>query len=517
MRDDGQVRDGDTLRERLSRESEASLRINESLDFDTSPADELDRLHAEFLGMVSSELRTPLTSIKGSVTTLLNRFNTLDPAETAQFLRIIDSQTDRMDVLISDLLDVARIESGTLSVTPEPTDVALLLEEARSALLSGTFKNMLHISLPKGLPWVMADRLRIAQVLNNLLSNAARHSGEASNITVTAERRGSRVEVTVSDDGDGVPAESLPNLFRRHPRIDGEEQGRDPWRPGLGLTICKGIVEAHGGRIWAESDGPGAGSRFTFTIPVVEEVWTGTTVVPATLPALASQREGEIQARVLAVDDDPQSLRYIRDALTRAGYEAIMTGDPEEALLLAERADPHLALLDMLLPGTDGIELMEKILEKSAVPVIFLSVYGQEETIAKALDAGAADYVVKPFSPTELAARIWAALRQQAAHEPSEPFRLGELEIDYVERMVTNAGRPVQLTGIEYRLLVELSANAGRVLTYEHLLRRVWGVAGDSDVRPMRTIVSNLRRKLEDDADNPKYIFTEPRVGYRLG
>ena len=194
-----------------------------------------------------------------------------------------------------------------------------------------------------------------------------------------------------------------------------------------------------------------------------------------------------------------------------------MTGDPEEAVGLAELTDPHLILLDMLLPGTDGLELMEKVLEKSDVPVIFLSVYGQEETIAKALDAGAVDYVVKPFSPTELTARIRAAMRGQSGLEPQEPYRQGEMEMDYAERIVTIGGRRCQLTGIEYRLLAELSANAGRVLTYEHLLRRVWGVPGDSDVRPMRTIVSNLRRKLGDDADNPTYIFTEPRIGYRMG
>ena len=484
---------------------------------DTSSVDEMERLHTEFLGMVSHELRTPLTSIKGSVTTLLNRLSGLDIVEATEFLRIIDSQTDSMDVLISDLLDVARIETGTLSVAPEPTDVALLLEEARNAFLSGTVKNMLHISVPRGIPWVIADRLRIVQVLNNLISNAARHSDEESSIEVFAERRGQWVEVSVSESGNGVSADRVPHLLRRYPEVEGEGEGSVPWKPGLGLSICKGIVEAHGGRIWADSGGSGKRARFTFSIPVVEEVWTGATVVPATLPALIPKEVGKNQVRVLAVDDDPQSLRYIRDALIKAGYEAIVTGDPEEAAGLADRADPHLILLDMLLPGTDGLELMEKVLEKSDVPVIFLSVYGQEETIAKALDAGAVDYVVKPFSPTELTARIRAALRGQSALEPQEPYRQGELEIDYAERIVTIGGRRCQLTGIEYRLLAELSANAGRVLTYEHLLRRVWGVPGDSDVRPMRTIVSNLRRKLGDDADNPTYVFTEPRIGYRMG
>ena len=219
---------------------------------------------------------------------------------------------------------------------------------------------------------------------------------------------------------------------------------------------------------------------------------------------------------VLAIDDDPEALRYVRDTLVQSGYTPIVTGDPEEALSLMEDKKPSLILLDLMLPGTDGIELMKDLLRISDVPVIFLSVYGQEEIIVKAFDMGAVDYVVKPFPQSELAARIRAALRRSVASEPLEPYVHGDLTIDYVERQVTLAGRLVELMAIEYRILVELSANAGRVVTQERLLQRVWGERSDGDVRPMRTIVSRLRRKLGDDANNPTYIFTEPRVGYRM-
>ena len=173
-------------------------------------------------------------------------------------------------------------------------------------------------------------------------------------------------------------------------------------------------------------------------------------------------------------------------------------------------------LLDLVLPGVDGMDLMQEIAEARDVPVIFLSAYGQEELIARAFDLGAADYVVKPFSATELSARIRAALRRREAPEPSGTYVLGDLAIDYGERRVTLAGRPVRLTAKEYGTLAGLSANAGRVLTYGHLLRRVWGLDSGDDVRPMRTAVSSLRRKLGDAAENPAYIFTEPRVGYRM-
>ena len=481
---------------------------------DLTALEELERLRAEFLAMVSHELRTPLTSVKGAVTSLLDPAAGLNPTETLQFFRIIDAQADRMRRMISDLLDVARIETGDLSVSPEPAEVALLVSEAANAFRSGGGRHGIDIDLASGLPWVMADRLRLVQVLGNLLANAARNSAESSPIRVSAVAEGFQVAVSVFDQGRGIPAESLPRLFRKFSRVEGDEPRGDT---GLGLAICKGIVEAHGGRIRAESGGPGLGARFTFTVPVVEQAgFVSPSGLPRGVTRSPRRPPAAEQVRVLAVDDDPQTLRYVRDALTGAGYTLAATGDPEEALRLMAEEKPQLVLLDLVLPGIDGVELMQGLRGIASVPVIFLSAYGQEDLIARAFDMGAADYVVKPFAPTELAARIRAALRRGAAPEPLEPYVLGDLVVSYAERLVTLAGSPVTLTAIEYRTLAELAANAGRVLTYEHLLRQVWGMEPEGDVRPMRTVISSLRRKLGDDADNPAYIFTEPRVGYRL-
>ena len=482
---------------------------------DLTPLEDLERLRAGFLGMVSHELRTPLTAIKGSADTLLEAASELDPAEMTQFFRIIRDQSENMRYLIGDLLDVARIETGTLPVSPEPVAVTVLVDEARSRFQGGGGRNNLVIDLPPDLPRVLADRRRVVQVLNNLLSNAARHSHDLSSIRVAAVRDGVHVALSVADDGVGVPAERLPHLFRKFSRLDGEERGRELGGSGLGLAICKGIVEAHGGRIRAESDGPGLGSRFTFTLPAVDEPARRA----ARRPRRRQRREPE-PVRILCVDDDPQTLRYVRDALTRAGYAPVVTGDPEEVPRLMAEEPPRLVLLDLVLPGSsDGIELMGQVRELADVPVIFLSAYGQDEVIARAFDLGAADYVVKPFSPTELAARIRAALRQRAAPElaePAQPYVRGELTVDYARRRVTLAGRTVALTSIEYRMLVELSANAGRSLTHQHLLQRVWGPDKGLDSGPVRNIVRRLRRKLGDDPGNPAFIFAEPSIGYRM-
>ena len=219
---------------------------------------------------------------------------------------------------------------------------------------------------------------------------------------------------------------------------------------------------------------------------------------------------------MLEVDNDPEALRHVRDSLAQSEYTPIVTTDPEEALRLLESERPHLVLLDLVLPGADGMELMQEIAARTEAPVIFLSAHGQEQLVAQALDLRAADYLVKPFSPVELAARIRASLRRRETPEPSAPYVLGDLGIDYALRRVSLGGRPVELTATEYALLYELSAKAGMALTHDQLVARVWGVGRSGDSGRMRTIVRRLRQKLDDDAENPKYILAVPRVGYRM-
>ena len=477
---------------------------------DLAPLEELERQRAEFLSMVSHELRAPLTSIKGSAATVLGAEPALDPAEMQQFFRIIDQQADHMRGLISDLLDAGRIDTGTLSVAPEPKDVAVLVDQARNTFLSGGGRHPLRIDLPPDLPRVMADQRRIVQVLNNLFSNASRNSSESSPIEVDAVRDGAHVAISVSDAGRGVAPHLLPQLFRKHAGGASGDAGLRERGYGLGLAICKGLVEAHGGRIRAESAGVGRGTRFTFTVPIAEEAGGAA----AGWSAGHSRTSRDSAKRILVVDDDPQTLRYVRDALAAAGYAPLVTGDPEEARHLVRTKQPHLVLLDLLLPGSDGIELLESVPALADLPVIFISGYGRDETIARALESGAVDYIVKPFSPTELTARVGAALRRQA--EP-EPFLLRDLAIDYEHRRVTVGARVVSLTVKEYEVLRVLSINAGRVTTFDVLLRQVWGhsdLVGGSE--RLRAFVKKLRRKLGDDAARPTYIFSERGVGYRM-
>ena len=425
-----------------------------------------------------------------------------------QFFRIIEEQADQLDGLITDLMDGERIETESLLVTPEPAEVASLVDQARQTFQSGGDTHAVQIALPRDLPRVMADIKRIVQVLNNLLSNAARHSPESAPIRIQARQDGVYVAISVTDEGNGVPPHRLQHLFQKY--VAFHSRARDSGN-GLGLSICRGLVEAHGGDIWAHSRGLGHGTRFTFTLPVVTT--SGQTVRDSVGRDSGRSQTGRDAKRILVVDDDPQTLRYLGEALEAAGYRPFLTGDPRELPGLLRNKRPDLVLLDLMLPGADGIELMERVIGLADLPVIFISGYRGDETIAKALEMGAVDYIVKPLSVTELKARIEVALRKEI--EP-EPFQLLDMSIHYGQRRVTIAGFPVELTATEYELLRTLSAHAGRVLTHDFLLRRVWGDREYADIRVVRAFVKTLRRKLGDDAASPTYIISERGVGYRM-
>jgi len=220
--------------------------------------------------------------------------------------------------------------------------------------------------------------------------------------------------------------------------------------------------------------------------------------------------------RVLIVDDEPQIRRALRTSLRAHGYEVATAATGEEGLALAVDAAPDLMLLDLGLPDLDGTEVIRRLRAFSEVPVIVLSVRDQQADKVAALDAGADDYVTKPFGMEELLARLRAALRRAQPGEPAPPLqRFGELEVDLAKRLVRLRGQPVHLTRTEYALLEALVTNPGKLLTHQWLLRRVWGHGYGEESHYLRVYVRALRKKLGDDAASPALILTEPGVGYR--
>lgn len=219
---------------------------------------------------------------------------------------------------------------------------------------------------------------------------------------------------------------------------------------------------------------------------------------------------------VLVVDDEPAIRRFLRTSLSAHGYAVLDTASGREALSVVAAIRPDLVILDLGLPDLDGIAVTQRLRDWTQVPIIIVTVQEQEAAKIAALDAGADDYITKPFGMGELLARMRAALRRATVPSGEPEFSSGQLTVDLGRRLVTIADREVQLTPTEYELLRALVTQAGKVLTHRQLLRQVWGVAYETEMHLLRVNMSNLRHKLEPDAARPIYIVTEPGVGYRL-
>jgi two-component system KDP operon response regulator KdpE len=222
---------------------------------------------------------------------------------------------------------------------------------------------------------------------------------------------------------------------------------------------------------------------------------------------------------ILVVEDEPQMLRFLRTALGAQGFRVVEAETAKEGLIAATTQNPEVILLDLGLPDGDGIDVARQVREWSRVPIIVLSARGREEDKVGALDAGADDYLTKPFGANELLARIRVALRhtiESSSAAGSPILDIGPLHVDLARREVTVSGREVRLTPIEYRLLIYLAQNAGKVLTHRQILKEVWGPPYTGQTHYLRVFMAQLRRKIEPDAARPKLLVTEPGVGYRM-
>jgi two-component system KDP operon response regulator KdpE len=231
--------------------------------------------------------------------------------------------------------------------------------------------------------------------------------------------------------------------------------------------------------------------------------------------AEASRRE----PLVLVVEDEPQVMRFLRATLPAHGYRVLEAATGAQALVEAQTRQPDVVLLDLGLPDVDGLEVTRRIREWSRVPIVVVSARGQERDKVQALDAGADDYLTKPFGTDELLARMRVALRHAArvaGGDGEAVFEVGDLRVDLGSRLVHLRGDEVRLTRTEYRLLAALVQHAGKVLTHRQLLREVWGPGAANETHYLRVYMAQLRHKLEDDPARPRYLLTETGVGYRL-
>jgi len=359
---------------------------------DVTKEREAERIKDEFVSLVSHELRTPLTSIKGYVDLLLDGDAGEVTEEQKEFLEIVKSNSDRLVMLVNDLLDVSRIEAGRINLRPQPVDLAGCIHEVATSLrpLMEQKGQSLRLELPEDLPQVMADRGRMVEIVTNLLSNAHKYTLQGGSVTVRARVFGDEVQVEVSDTGVGMTSDERDKLFTKFYRAQNPAT-QDVSGTGLGLNIVKSLVDKQGGRIWVTSE-PTKGSTFAFTIPTVGPSPLETTAIPAA-PARAPVTK--VGARILVVDDDPDHVGLFRHFLERGGYQVLVAHDARTALQMAQREGPDLITLDVNLPDTDGFTLLEWLKADpatTAIPVMMLSVV---DDTGRGVLMGAVDYLHK--------------------------------------------------------------------------------------------------------------------------
>ena len=365
-------------------------------------------MKTDFISVVSHELRTPLTSIKGYTDLLLSGATGEVSELQAEFLGIIQSSTTRLSNLINDILDISRIESGSIQIKHEPIDYRRIVSDTLRLMKAAADEKQISMdaSLPEAIPPVRGDTDKVTQVLANLVSNAIKYTPHGGWVKVSLEVTGeSSVTTCVADSGIGVTDEDQARLFQKFFRADNTST-REAGGTGLGLVIAKTIIELLGGTIWVESE-PGRGSRFSFTLPLFPEAADGSAPAPVALPDRGI-------GLVLIVDDDAYVRGLIRHALHRRGYGTLEASDGREAQRKARQHKPDAITLDMMMPDMEGLRALRALKEDRAtspIPIIVLSVLG--DPARGELAMGAFSFLQKPLSSLELSSIVTAALHKR--------------------------------------------------------------------------------------------------------
>jgi PAS domain S-box-containing protein len=371
---------------------------------------EANRAKDEFFAMLGHELRNPLAPIVTALQLLKQRGN----GQYRKALEVAERQVHSLIRLVDDLLDVSRITRGTIQLKKRPLrlqDVVARGVESAVSLVEQR-RQQLDVRLPASDLNLIGDEARLAQVVANLLTNAAKYTGNGGRITIEAHRQGAEIVLTVKDDGIGIAGELLPRVFDMFTQ---ERQAADRSRGGLGLglTIVRNLVELHGGTVQADSEGPGKGSTFTVRLPAAAEAPAAIEVAPVAAPAAQAPR------RVLIVDDNEDALELLAELLRNAGHVVATAKDGPTALAVAKTCHADVAILDIGLPVMDGYELADRLRAElgEAVPrLIALTGYGQDSDRARSRTAGFTEHLTKPVESIRLLGALDATPRSATRH-----------------------------------------------------------------------------------------------------
>ena len=477
------------------------------------------------MDVMAERIRVPYAQVRGLITTLNEQHSRFTHRERARFLRQIEESVESLGHLWDNFLEMYNLEVSGLSLSREEVDLYEIVQRVLDSRAFAEYRRQIQVEAPARLPLVALDELRLEQAISNVLHNAARFSPKGSVIILRIEHQGEEVLISIQDQGAGIPTDQMDRIFEPFFQAsnNASEEGA-----GLGLYLTREVIFRHGGNIWVESS-IGRGTTVTIALPVSasDEIRVAPPL-PQGVP-VRRQETPEPVERVSSgrrvTDRPPQTIMSVegssglivrlREKLENQGYELIPFHSGEEALRDVNSVRLDLILLDVNLVDANGLDICERMCKRTEVPIILLADEASEPEKVRALMLGADDYISKPISDEELMARVNVIFkRRRIPDRTREPLDLGNLYIDFARREVFLANKPLELTRIEYDLLHTLAVNQGQVLTHKQLLEKVWGPEYQAETQYLWVNVSRLRKKLEPTVDSPRYIHTQPGVGY---
>jgi PAS domain S-box-containing protein len=470
----------------------------------------------ELLSILAHDLRTPLATLKGHATALLANYQNWGSEMGMEFLRTINRNVDELIHQVERNLALTRVETGRLGLRPEAIEPEALIHQAIERAAGSLGEREIIYDLSDDLPQLRVDPARTEEVIINLLDNASRYTPSETPISIRTRTFDNWLHISVVDQGPGIPSEKQREIFEKYVRGEGDVKGT-----GLGLYISRKIVEAHGGRIWVDSPPAGEdhGAVFTFSLPILPEIPIETSPAREIHESLALGDGSKIadSQKILVVEDEIDVQTLLHTILTQEGYQVDIASDGPTALDIIQVDAPNLVLLDWMMPGMRGLQVCRNIRRWSNIPIIMVTSKTSQADLIAALDAGADDYVTKPFQTEELFARIRALIRRRDVLDievDDEQFYADGLRIDYAARSVWCYDELLDLTPTEYNLIVYLACHRGQVITYDQLIDEIGDPAEKRNRHRLFVHISRLREKIERDPKNPHFIQTRWGVGY---
>jgi DNA-binding response OmpR family regulator/signal transduction histidine kinase len=489
----------------------------------TSAQDFQARQYNALLAFVH-EIRSALVSVMGHIALLNGESYPWGDQERQDFLGKVNGQVQRLIWLLAIVRDASQIEANTLPLDRQPTDLKQIILRVARRLSEEVPDLDLALDIPEDLPTVAVDVLRVGRALH-ILMNSVLALAAGDQVKVVVRQIGEQIQMSLIYQESTLAARfeegQFSDLLQARSLVSSSSHDLE-----LGLYVARSIFWAHGGYVTVKYQSE-TQIVLHLTLPCMRSNGHTANLSPRDpgektgLPPVVAQ-PARPRAKILLVEDDRQLCRFLKIQLELIGYQIIVTGEGQMALELVALEVPDLILLDLSLPDSSGLDVCRELREFTSVPIIIITGNANEEDMVRSLNLGADDYLLKPVRPKVLLARIQANLRRSYITDTSEQslgdpvFTVGDLEINFSQRQVSRAGKPMKLTPVEHKIMFHLAVNAGRILTHDQLIAKVWGPMFRQETQYLWVNISRLRAKIEDDPHQPKYILTERGVGYYM-